>query len=133
MMGVTFVDSTAVTGTIVARAVADGIGFGNQGLQLSDITNYAKGQPCQGNWCALFVQYAGQVPLELQTSNKSHPDNAKPTGSLVNLLPFAAGLHATIFEIYWEDWLIAYAPNYPGYSQYHTAYAKVLQATSQGN
>jgi hypothetical protein len=133
MIGITFVDGPTVTNTVTAKAVADGIGFGNQGLQLSDVTNYAAGQPCQGNWCALFVQYAGQVPLQLQTLGPSDPTNAPSTGSLVNLLPFAASLHTTVFEIYWEDWLIAYAPTYPGYSQYHAAYAKVLQDTAQGN
>jgi hypothetical protein len=132
MVGLTTVDSPTVTDTIAARAVSDGIGIGNQGLQFSDITNYTAGRPCQADWCHLFVQYAGQVPLELQTFGKSQPSNAKPTGSLVNLLPFALGLHTTVFEIYWEDWLIAYAPNYPGYSQYYTAYANVLQNTSQG-
>jgi hypothetical protein len=133
MIGVTFVDSTTVTDTIAAHAVADGIGLGNQGFQLSDISNYDAGRACQGNWCALFVKYAGQVPLELQTDGQSSPSNAPPTGSLVTLLPFAAGLHTTIFEIYWEDWLIAYSPGYPGYSQYHAAYAQVLQNTADGN
>jgi len=133
MIGITFIDGETVTNAVTAHAVANGIGFGNQGLQLSDISNYAAGQPCQSNWCALFTQYAGKVPLQLQTSGQSDPSNAPPTGSLVNLLPFAANLHTTVFEIYWEDWLIAYAPDYPGYSQYHAAYAKVLQDTAQGN
>jgi hypothetical protein len=73
------------------------------------------------------------VPLELQTSGQSNPAGGPPTGSLVDLLPFASSLHATVFEIYWQDWLIAYAPDYPGYSQYHAAYASVLEKTAQGN
>jgi len=133
MIGVTFIDGQAVSNAVAAHAVANGIGIGNQGLQLSDISNYAAGQPCQANWCVLFTQYTGKVPLQLQTFGQSDPTNAPPTGSLVNLLPFAAGLRTTIFEIYWEDWLIAYAPDYPGYSQYHAAYATVLQNTAQGN
>ena len=133
MIGLTFIDGETVTDLVAAHAVLDGIGFGNQGFQLSDISSYANGKDCQGNWCNLFVQYAGQVPLQLQTKGKSSPSNSPPTGSLVKLLPFAAGLHTTVFEIYWEDWLIAYSPTYPGYSQYHAAYAKVLQDTAQGN
>ncbi len=132
MVGITFVDNPTVTDSVAARAVSDGIGIGNQGLQLSDTTNYPAGKPCQGDWCHLFDTYTGQVPLELQTFGKSQPSNAKPTGSLVTLLPFALSRHTTSFEVYWEDWLIAYAPDYPGYSTYHTAYANVLQATSQG-
>lgn len=133
MIGLTFIDGQTVSNAVAGHAVANGIGFGNQGFQLSDTTAYPAGQPCQGNWCALFVQYQGQVPLQLQTSGPSDPTNAPPTGSLVTLLPFAVSLHTTVFEIYWEDWLIAYAPDYPGYTQYHTAYAKVLQDTAQGN
>ena len=132
MLGITFIDGETAENEVVAHAVASGIGFGSQGFQLSDVTNYAEGKDCQGNWCDLFVQYQGQVPLQLQTKGQSQPSNAKPTGSLANLLPFAAGLHATVFEIYWEDWLMAYSPTYPGYSQYHTAYASALQAASQG-
>lgn len=132
MIGITFIAGVTVENAVVAHAVANGIGFGNQGFQLSDISAYAAGQECQANWCALFDQYAGQVPLQLQTKGQSDPTNAPPTGSLVTLLPFAASRHTTVFEIYWEDWLIAYAPDYPGYSQYHTAYAKVLEDTANG-
>lgn len=133
MLGITFIDGEDAENEVAAHAVADGIGFGSQGFQLSDITNYAKGKDCQGNWCNLFNQYQGQVPLQLQTKGQSQPSNALPTGSLVSLLPFAATRHTTVFEIYWEDWLIAFAPGYPGYSQYHTAYAAVLKATAAGN
>jgi hypothetical protein len=133
MLGITFIDGESAENEVVAHAVASGVGFGSQGFQLSDVTNYAEGKDCQGNWCDLFNQYQGQVPLQLQTKGQSQPSNAKPTGSLVNLLPFAAGLHANVFEIYWEDWLIAFAPGYPGYSQYHAAYASAIQAASQGN
>jgi len=106
------------------NAVQNGIGFGSQGLQLSDVNN------CPGataDWCELFGQYTGQVPLELQTYLQSCPDNNCTTGSLVNLIPFAVANHATIFEIYYQDWLTAYDPNYPGY---YPAYQPVLAAAA---
>ena len=130
MLGATFIDGETAENEVIAHAVAAGIGFGNQGFQLSDITNYAKGKDCQGNWCNLFNQYQGQVPLQLQTKGQSNPANSPPTGSLTKLLPFAVTRHASILEVYWEDWLIAFSPTYPGYSAYHTAYASALKAAA---
>lgn len=106
-----------------ATAVAAGIGFGSQGLQAKDITNYPS---CTSDWCNLFNQYTGSVPLELQTIAQSDPTGAGQTGSLVPLLPFAISHHAQILEIYYEDWLLAFDPAYPGYSQYGAAYAQAL-------
>ena len=100
------------------------IGFGSQGLQQSDITNYPN---CTANWCNLFAQFTGQAALELQTYLLSCPDNSCTTGSLVNLVPFAISHHATVLEIYYQDWLTAYDPNYPGY---FTAYQAILQTAS---
>jgi hypothetical protein len=115
--------------SVAAEAVKDGIGIGNEGFQLSDITSYSAGQPCTGDWCNLFNLYTGQVPLELQTVSQSNPDGAAPTGSLVTLLPFAVQRHATILELYWEDWLTAFDPNYPGYD---ASYAQAIQSAGQG-
>lgn len=105
-------------------AVQNGIGFGSQGLQKSDVNNCAG---ATADWCQLFAQYTGQVPLELQTYMQSCPDNSCTTGSLVNLIPFAVANHATVFEIYYQDWLTAYDPNYPGY---YPAYQPVLAAAA---
>jgi hypothetical protein len=105
-------------------AVQNGIGFGSQGLQKSDVNNCAG---ATADWCELFAQYTGQVPLELQTYLQSCPDNSCTTGSLVNLIPFAVANHATIFEIYYQDWLTAYDPNYPGY---FPAYQPVFAAAA---
>ena len=105
-------------------AVQNNIGFGSQGLEASDVNN------CSGStsdWCDLFNQFAGQVPLELQTVGQSCPAGGCATGSLVDLIPFAVANHATVFEIYYEDWLTAYDPNYPGY---YPAYQPVLQAAA---
>jgi hypothetical protein len=108
---------------VAATAVAAHIGFGSQGLEAGDITNYPN---CTSDWCNLFNQYAGRVPLELQTIAQSDPTGISPTGSLVPLIPFGITHHASVFEIYYQDWLLAFDPAYPGYSQYGSAYAEAL-------
>src|ERR1700730_2822552 len=51
-------------------AATDGIGFGNQGLEQSDLIN-SPGKPCTGEgWGARSQKYAGEnppLPLELQS------------------------------------------------------------------
>ncbi len=125
MVGVTPMGApnTVVPSYLAPLAVPLHVGFGSQGLQLADITNYPN---CTANWCNLFAQFAGQAPLELQTYLQSCPDNSCTTGSLVNLVPFAVAHHATVLEIYFQDWLLAFDPSQPGYSQYGAAYAQVL-------
>jgi hypothetical protein len=125
MVGVTpmGVPNTQVPNFVAPLAVPMRVGFGSQGLEQSDITNYPN---CTGNWCALFAQFTGQVPLELQTVGQSDPTGAGATGSLVKLVPFAVSNHASVLEIYYQDWLLAFDPSYPGYSQYGAAYAQVL-------
>ena len=95
--------------TTAANAVAAGLGFGNQGMQKSDPTNYAAGLPCLGgNWCANFEKYSGQVPLELQTLDYSDPTDVSVTGSLANTLPFALTRGAQILELYVDDWMCTF-------------------------
>ena len=79
----------------------------------------------------MFTQYWSggssptTVPLELQTAECSNPTGysvgtnncysgggAGVTGSLMTLLPFATGLHASAIELYYEDALLAFDPNY---------------------
>jgi len=130
-----------VADAVAATAVAERpfpIGFGSQGLQSGDISDYPN---CTADWCNLFSQYTGQVPLELQTLGPSCPAgvgecpsdvNENATGSLVPLLPFAASNKVTILELYYQDWLIAYDPNYPGNSTYGTAYATAIGNAAAG-
>jgi hypothetical protein len=127
MVGINTVNGdTSIPDQVAAFAVSKNIGFGSQGLQESDIQAYDAGQPCTADWCNLFNQYAGQVPLELQTATQSDPTGGGVTGSLVTLLPFAAQRHADIMEIYYQDWLTAYDPSYTVYDPaYATAFAEV--------
>jgi len=92
-------------------------GIGSQGLQASDITNYAGGRNCSSDWCGAFNTYAAQgIPLELQQLGLSAPvaitGTNSATGDLRPLLPFALSRHMTILELYYLDTLLAYDPNY---------------------
>ncbi len=122
-----------------ANAVAQGFGFGSQGLQASDLTTYPV---TATNWGKLFNQYAGQAPiLELQTFGQSDPSGTcatsdggcingaqQATGPLPPLLALALAHNVTTFEIYTKDLLVAYDPANPDYATYHTAYAGALAA-----
>lgn len=57
---------------------------------------------------------------------------ASMTGSLVPLLPFALKNHATIIEIYCEDWLLAFSPNHPLNRRFGSDYAQALRQTAEG-
>lgn len=119
-----------------AAAVADAIGFGNQGLNKTDPINLAAGQACGGgDWCANFQKYKGQVPLELQTLSASDPLNNGETGSLVGLLPFATSLGAQILELYVDDWMCTYDTTWAGTNTYAACnaagYPAVFSATSK--
>jgi hypothetical protein len=128
MVGLNTVNSdTSIPDAAAAAAVSNKIGIGSQGFQQSDIANFNAGAPCIADWCSLFGQYAGQVPLELQTLTQSDPSGTGMTGSLVSLLPFAVERHATIIELYYQDWLIAYDPSYSGYD---ASYAGVIQTVA---
>ncbi len=53
------------------------------------------------------------------------------TGSLVPLLPFGIKHHATILEIYCEDWLLAFSPNHPENGRYGAEYAQALKQAAE--
>lgn len=129
MVGITPMNGNAVPIFVAQTAVPLGIGFGSQGLESSDVGNCAGST---ADWCGLFNQYTGQVPLELQTIGQSCPQSPTscPTGSLATLLPFAIANHATIFELYYEDWLTAFDPNYTG--GYDSLYAAVFISAAGG-
>ena len=112
-----------VPSAVAATAVPAHIGFGSQGLEAKDITGYPN---CTSDWCNRVNRYAGMVPLELQTVAQSDPSGVGLTGSLATLVPFAVSHHASVLEIYYQDWLLAFDPSYPGYSQYGAVYSNVL-------
>jgi hypothetical protein len=116
---------------VAERAVKDGIAIGNQGLSADDARNDAAAKPCMADWCRIFRQARGKVPLILQTLGPTRPDHSGDVGSLVDMLPFAVSQRVQIFEIYVQDWLVAYDPGSPGYAQYHAEYQKALEDTAK--
>jgi hypothetical protein len=122
MVGLTAMGSTsrAQNADFAAQvAVPLGIGIGSQGLQQSDLNNPPAS--CSSDWCGLFAKYPN-VPRELQPIGLSCPNRSCQTGSLTDLLPFAVAHHCTIVELYLEDWLTGFDPNFPGYTPaYKTA------------
>jgi hypothetical protein len=136
------VSITPVTGTspntvtddfIAPIAVQNGLSYGNQGLEASDIMNYPN---CGGDWCHLFQVHPPNI-AELQTLGQSCPTGttcvnslASNTGPLDPLLPFATSHGASNLEIYYQDWLIAYDSTYAasvGASSSSAAYKTAIQ------
>jgi len=130
--------NTQVPDYVASVAAPLGIGIGSQGWQAADISNCSG---AQADWCNLFQTYEYQVPLELQTATMSCAAGTTcttnaVTGSLPPLLVWAAANHTNIFEIYWEDWLIAYDAAYQASvgvsSTTGASYLQALQATANG-
>lgn len=124
--GLSGTPGAALPDAVAAAAASHGIGIGIQGLAAGTMQAVQAGRSCYANWCALFDRFAGRVPLEVQTFTRSNPAGAGPTGALPPLLSFALGLHAQIFELYPEEWLVADDPSFPGYAQAHAAYHTAL-------
>ncbi len=112
---------------VAERAVQDGIAIGNQGLTAEDARNDAAGKPCMADWCRIFRRARGKVPLILQTGHPTEPEGPGEIGSLVDMLPFAVGQRVQIFELYPQDWLVAYDRFTPGYPRHHEEYQRVLE------
>lgn len=112
---------------VAQRAVEDGIAIGNQGLTAEDPRNDAAGKACMANWCKIFREHRGKVPLILQTGHPTEPDRSGEIGSMVDMLPFAVAQKVQIFELYPQDWLVAYDQFTPGYPRYHQEYQRVLE------
>jgi len=117
-----------ITATVSKAAAADGIGIGSQNLRANDsaLTEPTRAGCEQAEWCEAFSTYAGVIPLELETAAASSPNGSGSVGSLVPMLAFGPTVHAQIYELYLEDWLTAFDPNYPAYAEYHVAYAEAL-------
>jgi hypothetical protein len=141
MVAINTFDAMPAPLVVAQEASQKGIGFGMEGLQASDAAAISTGTPCgSSNWCAVFNQFAGAVPLHLQTLYQTDPSGAPATGPepkgivrmgpLPPLLEAGLAVHAQIFELYAQDWLIAFDPQYPGYAQYHATYAQALAAAA---
>jgi hypothetical protein len=116
---------------VAQRAMEHGIAIGSQGLSMEDMRNDQSGTPCAADWCRNFHKARGKVALELQNLKASNPDRSGPIGSEVDLLPFALKMGAQIFEIYPEDWFVAYDPENPYYAQYHQEYQRAYEAAAK--
>ena len=141
MVALNTFDANPSPQAVAQEASQNGIGFGMEGLQASDAVAISAGQPCgDSNWCAVFTQFEGTVPLHLQTLYQSDPSGAPATGSeprgivrvgpLPPLLQAGLTVHAQIFKLYAQDWLIAFDPRYPDYAQYHAAYARAIASAA---
>lgn len=125
--------STEVPDYLASVAVPLKIGFGSQGLESSDLKGCAT---TTADWCELFKKNPS-VPHELQTigqscpSGSNCPGNNGLTGPLPPLLVFGKANGVTIFELYYEDWLLAFDPSATGYKQYGTIYASAIKAVAQ--
>jgi hypothetical protein len=111
--------SNANADSMAAAAVASGVNFGSQGMELSDVTAYQKGNACTDDWCALFTTYNGKTAFfELQMFAESDPScstSVSPTGCLTALLWLGAQLRGTeplYLEIYSQDYRGTYEPTF---------------------
>jgi hypothetical protein len=126
-----------------AYAEAVQFGFGTNGLQQSDITNFANNQPCDSDWCNLFTpagSFSYNPTLSLQTLQWTDPtdsDPSNPTGSLTTLEPFAKDHGANNLELYLVDLGLAFdSANYSSYQHasatinpgsYSSSYVSAIQ------
>jgi hypothetical protein len=123
--------ASAEAGISVQYMGGDGqvFGFGAQGLQQADFTNYPA--TCTSDWCNQFnlywpggpsYQYTGyelqQIDCSNPTGSGSSGDtcfqggNPGKTGDLRTLLPFVTARHATILELYYQDAALAFDPSF---------------------
>ncbi|MCI4331982.1 MAG: hypothetical protein L3K19_09095 [Thermoplasmata archaeon] len=121
-----------VSAVIASAASQYGFGIGSQGLQASAVMvdPSTGGAGCNGGWCRYFAEYAGKIPLELQTLGPTAPDGSPPIGALPPLLSYGLAEHAQVFELYFSDWLTAFDPNYPGFAASHASYAAALSGAA---
>lgn len=112
---------------VAAEAARYGMGFGMQGMTVTQVQDAQSHRPCYADWCSLFATWARQVPLEVQTYSPSTPAGSGPTGALPEQLDYVVTqAHAQVLELYPEDWLAADDPARPTYAQYHDVYAQAL-------
>jgi hypothetical protein len=122
------------------EAASAHIGAGMEGMDKATAVAVLEHHPCPfSNWCGRYVALAKKTTLYLQMTDNSDPSgsmHAVPpslqelTGPLPPLLVGGIALHAQIFEIFPQDWLLALDPLYPGYAEFHLEYQKALAAAA---
>lgn len=132
----------------------NGGGFGSQGLTQNDTiafnafgfadggTASTGGNYCDGNECYLFHHFPTAGVHEFQTLAASCPQETtlgdqtqctagsqqSQTGSLTNFVPLMKQIGATHLELYNQDWLCAFDPNYLPCAAYAASYVSVITA-----
>ncbi len=101
---------------------ADGLGIGNQGLQVGDGSAITNGQETSNGWYADYTTHPNSHWREMQTLKQSCPTGTPPsdctsemvqTGSLTDIFPFLtqyANLNS--LELYTDDILCTYDSSY---------------------
>ncbi len=122
-----FPDAPQLPDKVAAEAASNGMGFGMQGMTVSQVQDAESHSACYADWCGLFSSWAGQVPLEVQTLSPSTPAGGGTSGALPPQLDYAiTQAHAQVLELYPEEWLVADDPSWRTYPQFHDAYAQAL-------
>ncbi len=132
-------------------------GFGSQGLTQNDTiafntfgfadggTAATSGNYCAGNMCYLFHHFPTTGVHEFQTLAASCPQETtlgdetqctagsqqSQTGSLTNILPLMQQVGTTHIELYNQDWLCAFDPNYLPCAAYAASYVSNITAMRQ--
>jgi hypothetical protein len=83
----------------------------------------------QGQWAG---RGQGQGQGGQQGGGKGLAKLSQMTGPLPPLIPFAVKNHATIIELYTDDWLIAFSSRHPQNKTYGDDYAHAIQQAAQG-
>lgn len=122
-----------------AIASGNGLGIGDEGLKALDLSAYATHGNASGGSATsgypsddhgfIYSTYPASPVLEFQTSAQSDPTGVSTPGSLVTLIPYAAGRGATALELYYGDWLVAFDPTNSNYPVYHVAYQGAITGT----
>ena len=112
---------------VANQAAAQGISIGTQGLTKNAIALHESGKDCYADWCDLFEEYQGKVPLEVQTAAQSNPAAKGRVGPLPPLLDFAIAQGADILELYQAEWFVANDPDHHLHQKYGESYRQALK------